>query len=140
MAVSVQALLNHLLAHNDINHGQNDKYLKIFSPLTMDWWKNNLTSYYVKWCMYVTLTHWGQMMHMCNSKLTTIGSDKGLSLGQHQAIIWTNVGILFIGHLRRNFNEIVIEIQTFSFKKMHFKMSNVKWWPFCLSLDVLMKL
>ena len=33
------------------------------------------------------------------SKLTTIGSDNGLSPGQPQAIIWTNAGILLIGHL-----------------------------------------
>ena len=32
MAVSVQALLNHLLAYNDKNHGQNDIYLKNINP------------------------------------------------------------------------------------------------------------
>ena len=54
-------------------------------------------------------------------KLTNIGSDIGLSPGRRQAIIWTNAGILLIGPLRPNFNEILIEIQTFPFKKMHFK-------------------
>ena len=33
------------------------------------------------------LTHWGQVMHICIGKLTIIGSDNGLSPGQHQAII-----------------------------------------------------
>ena len=33
---------------------------------------------------------------MCVSKLTIIGSDNGLSPGRHQAIIWTNGGILLI--------------------------------------------
>ena len=37
-----------------------------------------------------------------------IGSDNGLLPGQHQAIIWTNVGILLIGPLGTNFNEILI--------------------------------
>ena len=40
------------------------------------------------------LTHWGRVMHIC--KLTITGSDNGLSPGQHQAIIWTNAGILLI--------------------------------------------
>ena len=39
-----------------------------------------------------------------------IVSDNGLSPGQRQAIIWTNAGILLIGPLRSNFNEILIEI------------------------------
>ena len=42
-----------------------------------------------------------------------------------------------IGPLGTNFNEISIGIQTFSFKKMHFKMSSAKWRPFCLGLNVL---
>ena len=53
-------------------------------------------------------------------------------------IIWTNAGILLIGPWRTNFIEILIGIQTFSFKKMHLKMSSAKWHPFCLSLNVLM--
>ena len=32
---------------------------------------------------------------------------------------------------------ILDEIHTFSFKKMHLKMSSGKWWPFCLGLNVL---
>ena len=57
--------------------------------------------------------------------------------GRRQAIIWTNAGILLIGPLGTNFSEILIEIQTFSFKKIDFKMSSVKWRPFCLGLNVL---
>ena len=70
------------------------------------------------------LTHWGRVMHICISKLTIIGSDNGLSPGQRQAIIWTNVGILLTGPLETNFSEIFIAIYTFSFKKMHLKMSS----------------
>ena len=34
------------------------------------------------------------------------GSDNGLSPGRRQAIIWTNAGILLIGPLGTNINEI----------------------------------
>ena len=61
-------------------------------------------------------------MHICVSKQTIIGSDNGLSPGRRQAIIWMNAGILFIGPYEANLSEILIEIQTFSFKKMHLKM------------------
>ena len=83
------------------------------------------------------LTHWGRVTHICVNKLTIIGSDNGLSPGRRQAIIWTNVGILLIGPLGTNFSEILIEIKTFSFKKMHLKMSSGKWQPSCLGLNVL---
>ena len=77
------------------------------------------------------------MTHICIGNLTFIGSDNDLSPGRRQAIIWNNAGILLIGPLGTNFNEISIEIHTFSFKKMHFKMSSAKWLPFCLGLNVL---
>ena len=83
------------------------------------------------------LTHWGRVTHICVSKLTIIGSDNGFSPGRRQAIIWANAGILLIGPLGTNFSEILIGIQTFSFKKMHLKMSSAKWRPFCLGLNVL---
>ena len=41
------------------------------------------------------------MTHICVSKLTIIGSDNGLSPGRHQAIIWTNAGIMLIGTLEQ---------------------------------------
>ena len=77
------------------------------------------------------------MTHICLSKLSIIGSDNGLSPGRRQAIIWTNAGMLFIGHLRTNFNEILIKMYKFSFKKMYLKMLSGKWQPFCLGLNVL---
>ena len=77
------------------------------------------------------------MTHICVSNLTIIGSDNGLSPGRRQAIVWTNAGILLIGPLATNFNEILIEIHTFSFKKMHSKISSGKWRLFCLGLNVL---
>ena len=83
------------------------------------------------------LTHWGWVTHICVVKLTIIDSDNGLSPGRRQAIIWTNAEILLIGPLGTNFSEILIGIQTFSFKKMHLKISSAKWRPFCLGLNVL---
>ena len=43
-----------------------------------------------------SLTHLGWVMHISVIKLTIIGSDNGLLPGRHQAIIWTNAGILLI--------------------------------------------
>ena len=86
-----------------------------------------------------TLTHWGRVTHICVSKLTIIGSDNGLSPSRRQAIIWTNVWILSIRPSGTNFSEILIEIDVFSFKKMHLKMSSAKCRPFCLGLNELKK-
>ena len=83
------------------------------------------------------LTRWSRVTHICINNLTIIDSDNGFSPGRRQAIIWTNAGILLIGPLGTNFIEILIGFQTFSFKKMHLKMSSAKWRPFCLGLNVL---
>ena len=74
------------------------------------------------------------MTHICVGKSTIIGSDNGLPPDRRQAIIGTNAGILLIGPLGR---EILTGIQTFSFKKMHLKMSSAQWRPFCLGLNEL---
>ena len=86
------------------------------------------------------LTHWGRVTHICVGNLTTIGSNNGLSPGRRQAINWTNAWILLIGPLWTKFSEILIEIPTFSFKKMRLKVSSAKWRPFCLGLNVLISL
>ena len=57
------------------------------------------------------------MTHICVSKLSVVGSDNGLAPGRRQAIIRTNAGILLIGPLGTKFNEILIEIHTFSLRK-----------------------
>ena len=56
------------------------------------------------------------------------------------AIIWTNAGILLIEPFRSNFREILIEIQTFSFRKYRLNVSSAKWRPFCLGLNELNRL
>ena len=68
--------------------------------------------------------------NVCVSKFTIIA-------GRRQAIIWTNDGILLIRHLGTNFNEIIIKIYIFSFKKIHLKLSSGYWHPFCVSLNVI---
>ena len=81
--------------------------------------------------------HWGRVTHICVSKLTVIGSDNGLSPGRCQAIIWTNDGILLIQTLGTNFSEILGEIHSFLFSKMHLKMSSAKWRLYGLGLNEL---
>ena len=95
------------------------------------YWHKNTSN--CSWADKYNLIHWGQVTHICVSKLTIIGSDNGLSHGQRQAIIWTNAGILKIRTIRTNFSEI----HAFSFKKMHFKTSSGNWRPFCLGLNEL---
>ena len=64
-----------------------------------------------------SLTPWSRITHICIGNLIIIGSDNG--------------------PLGTNFSEILIKIHTFSFKKMHLKLSFVKWLLFCLGLSVL---
>ena len=44
---------------------------------------------------------------------------------------------MLIGPWGTNFSEISIEIHTFSFKKIHLKISCGKWCPFCLGLNLI---
>ena len=128
--------LPHLIIHLISNFQK-----KNFVSWKLSFWCTFLycTAYYYV-MIHCILTHWGRVMHICVGKLTIIGSDNGLSPGRRQAIIWTNAGILFIRTLGTNFSEILSEIHTFSFKKMHLKMSSGKWRPFCLGLNVLRRL
>ena len=78
------------------------------------WLGTNLISapsYVRKWppITIICSTHWGQVVHICVSKLTIIGSDNGLPPDRRQAIIWTNAGILLIRTLGTNFSEILGE-------------------------------
>ena len=97
-----------------------------FSPKSLQYISHNEPTRY--WVSFVSLS---PMTHSCVNKLTTIGSDDGLSRGRRQAIIWTNAGILSIGPLGTNLREIY----EFTFTKRHLEIS-VKWRPFCLGLNV----
>ena len=82
------------------------------------------------------LTHWGRVTHICVSKFSILGSDNGLSPGRRQTIIWTNAGLLLIGPLGTNFNEIVIKIQENAFEMVVWKMAAI--WS--IGLNVLNKI
>ena len=101
--------------------------------------KSENASIQFKWLTGIILTDWGRVTHICVSKIIIIGSNNGLSPGRRQAIIWTNARILLIEPLGTYFSKILIEIHTFSFKKMHSKMSSAKWRLFRLGLNVLIK-
>ena len=74
----------------------------------------------------------------CQSILSIIGSDiiSCFSPDQHQAIIWTNAGILSIGQLGTKSSEMLIEIRTFSVRKMFVKFSSAKSRLFYLDLNI----
>ena len=110
-----------------------------FVILQNDWYcENNL---YVSptgmdekegFCLYGKLiSPWWHIYASVNQ--VSIGSDNGLSPTQHQAIIWTNARLLSIKLLGRNFSEILIKIQDFSFTKLYLKILSAKWRPFCLT-------
>ena len=84
------------------------------------------------------LPHWSRVTHICINNQTIIGSDNSLSPDWRQAIIWTSAGILLIGPLGTKFSEILIEILTFSFIKMHWqsvvcKMATILSQPHCVT-------
>ena len=68
----------------------------------------------------------GRVTYIFVCNLTIIGSNNVLSPDRRQAIIWTNAGILLIGPFGTSFSEIVIEMLTFSFKKMRLKVLSAK--------------
>ena len=79
---------------------------------------------------YEPLTHLGRVAHICVGNVTIIGSENGVSPGRRQAIVWSSAGILLIGPFGTSYSEILVEIHTFLFKKIHSKRS-AKWRPFC---------
>ena len=81
-------------------------------------------SYYIFLMGVGRFSHWGWVTHIC------------IVFDWCQAIVWTNATMLSTRPQEIYFTEILFTIQKLSFKKMHLNMS-VKWWPFCLSLNVL---
>ena len=120
----------HCALHNSFAYKCNVVFDTIFQVLTV------LNAYISRTCE--GLAQWCRVMHICVSKIISIGSDNGMSPGRRQAIIWTNDWILSIGPLGTNFSEIWIEVHTFSFKKMLLKMSSGKCRQWCPGLSVLM--
>ena len=85
----------------------------------------------------VALTRRGRVTHKCVSKLTIIGQDSDLSPVRHQAIIWTNAGILLIRTPWINFSAVLSKNHKYPFKKVHLKMSFAKWQPCFPRLNLL---
>ena len=81
------------------------------------------------------LTHWGRVTHICVSQLITIVSDNGWPAPSHYLKQWWNI---VIWTREKKFQwKILIEIYTFSFTKMHLKMSSGKWRPSSICLNML---
>ena len=84
-----------------------------------NWWHITVCC---KWqCYLLFSTHWGRATHISVSKLPIVDSDNGM---------------LLIGPMGTKFSEVLIKLCTFSFQKMHLKMSSGKWRSFCLGLNV----
>ena len=116
-----------------ITETNNILYYQQGAPLVQQWWLGWPTNRSCNWTPFNSsppsvayLCQWG-----------SIGSDNGLSPDRHQAIIWTNTGILLLRPLETNFSESILKIQKFSFMKMHLKMLSAKWLPFCPGGDEL---
>ena len=86
---------------------------------------------------YILACYMWWMMHICISELTIIGSDNGFLPDGCQVIIWTSMGLLLFVLLGTNFSANMIQICTFSFKKMYLKILSRKWRPICVSLNLL---
>ena len=81
-----------------------------------------------------SLSHWGQVMHICIGNLTIIGSDKGLSPARHQCwliVNWT-LGNKFLLNFHQN---TMIFIQENTLKNGIWKMASILCWPQCLILS-----
>ena len=76
----------------------------------------------------------GRVMHICASKLSNYWFRWWLVACSATSHYLNPCWYIVNGTLR---NILKWNIYTFSLKKMHLKMSSVKWWPFGLSLIVL---
>ena len=108
--------------HKGTTKGTNRMILYYYHLYNQSLW--NSASYCINlWC---SLTHWGQVMHICVSNQTIISLDKGLLPGRRQGIIWINHEISLIGSLETNFTENWNKIHILSFTKMHLTISSAK--------------
>ena len=82
-------------------------------------------------------SHRGRVTHMCIGNITRITSDNVLPPGRQPSHYLNQCWNVVNWTLRNELKWILIEIQTFSFKIMHMKMSSAKWRPFYLGLNAL---
>ena len=126
----------------------NDFCIKCVAPFWNFILKQQATCLYVSqiWLTYhYDILHWAGFVDslievVCRIyaliTYAIIGSDNGLSLIRRRTYILSNAELLSIGPLGTNFRENFIEMNTLSIKKIHLKISSVKWWPFCFGLHV----
>ena len=108
---------------------------QVFRPWNFSLLWHYSTQILIRWWHTVLMTpviigvEWGKYgsVHLADTD-----SDNGLSPDRHEAIIWTYAGIFLIRPLGTTLSEIFIKIQTFSFKKIHLKMSSGKCRTCCL--------
>ena len=78
------------------------------------------------------LTHWGRMTHFASINQPSLVQIMACHLVGAKPLSEPMLELLLIGNSETNFSEIVSEIHTFSFKKMHLKISSTKWLAFRL--------
>ena len=83
------------------------------------------------------LTHWGLVMHICHQPRPSLVQIMACRLFGAKPLSKPMLGYCELNSLRTNFSEILIKIQNFSLRKIHLKISSVKWRPYCLGLNVL---
>ena len=121
-----------------VKHYQYLKYARYHNIAQCSGWMLSLPRY----LLYYKVVHSSHLLNEAEWPICApvrwaiIVSDNGLSPFRRQAIIWNNAEMLLIGTLGTNFSEILSEIHTFSFKKMHLKMSSAKWRQLCLDLNM----
>ena len=82
-------------------------------------------------CKTPWLTYWGRVTHICVCNLTIFGSENGLLAPSH----YLNQSWIIVNWTPRNkFSEMLIEIHSFSFKKIHFEMAAILSQPQCVKV------
>ena len=84
------------------------------------------------------LTHWGQVMHICQCNIPTLVQIMACRLFGAKPL---SEAMLLYSPLapkdHYNFSKNLSRTQKFSFKKMHLKTLSAKSWLFCLGLTML---
>ena len=88
-------------------------------------------AHFCKFCTRPLTYHLGRVVYICVNKLW-------YHWFRNQTTIWINTDLFSVGTLGTNLSEISTKIQTFTSNYLHL-MSSAKWWPFCLTLNVLIK-
>ena len=71
------------------------------------------------WIRQRAFTQWDLVMYVCIRELHQKGSNNGVLPERHQATVGTSVGRLSKGPLGDKFNEIVIQMRSFSLKILY---------------------